>query len=195
MNKWQKALTGAVQEPEDGDGSESGSPDSPNNDKRTLSSIFKNRAQLEGGNAEEEEEETLNPWLGAVKSCGSLERLDDVLTSAGEKLVVIAFNAEWCLPSREMKPLLANLQKKMPQNIYLDVDIERDEEIAIKYNVECVPYYLFLRNGSVIEETEFDGADIKNLTETVTNLSKVVGSSQARLMALGHFMGHMGASK
>jgi thioredoxin-like negative regulator of GroEL len=66
---------------------------------------------------------------------------------------VLFFNATWCGPCRQMKPIVTDLRRK---GYHLrDVDVDRHRELAQKYGVSAVPTFVFLENGS--EVNRFSG--------------------------------------
>jgi thioredoxin-like negative regulator of GroEL len=66
---------------------------------------------------------------------------------------VLFFNATWCGPCRQMKPIVAQMRR---QGYRLrDVDVDRDRALAEKYSIRAVPTFVFLENGS--EVNRFSG--------------------------------------
>jgi thioredoxin 1 len=66
---------------------------------------------------------------------------------------VLFFNATWCGPCRQMKPIVTSLRR---QGYRLrDVDVDRNRELAEKYGIRAVPTFVFLENGS--EVNRFSG--------------------------------------
>jgi thioredoxin-like negative regulator of GroEL len=71
-------------------------------------------------------------------------------TTKGE---VLFFNATWCGPCRQMKPIVTNLRR---QGYHMrDVDVDRNRALAEKYGIRAVPTFVFLENGS--EVNRFSG--------------------------------------
>jgi thiol-disulfide isomerase/thioredoxin len=66
---------------------------------------------------------------------------------------VLFFNATWCGPCRQMKPIVTSLRR---QGYHLrDVDVDRRRDLADKYGIRAVPTFVFLENGS--EVNRFSG--------------------------------------
>ena len=66
---------------------------------------------------------------------------------------VLFFNATWCGPCRQMKPIVAQMRR---QGYRLrDVDVDRNRNLAEKYGIRAVPTFVFLENGS--EVNRFSG--------------------------------------
>ncbi|CBI19768.3 unnamed protein product, partial [Vitis vinifera] len=67
-------------------------------------------------------------------------------------LVVVDFTASWCGPCRVISPFLAELAKKMPNVIFLKVDVDELETVAKEWEVEAMPTFLFLKEGNVVDK-------------------------------------------
>ncbi len=66
---------------------------------------------------------------------------------------VLFFNATWCGPCRQMKPIVKKLRR---QGYHMrDVDIDRHRALADQYGIRAVPTFVFLENGS--EVNRFSG--------------------------------------
>jgi thioredoxin 1 len=59
---------------------------------------------------------------------------------------------------------------KVNRNVmFIKVDVDKNPEIAARYQVKSMPTFLFLKNRK--EKSRFSGADIVKLKETISNLS------------------------
>ncbi len=66
---------------------------------------------------------------------------------------VLFFNASWCGPCRQMKPIVAQLRR---QGYHMrDIDVDRNRAMAEKYGIRAVPTFVFLENGA--EVSRFSG--------------------------------------
>ena len=94
---------------------------------------------------------------------------DDLTTrlrDAGNKLVVIDFMATWCGPCKMIGPKLEELAAEMATElVVLKVDVDECEDIAVEYNVNSMPTFVFIKSGSKIEE--FSGANYDKLRATI----------------------------
>lgn len=69
----------------------------------------------------------------------------------GSVPVLVDFSAEWCGPCRMMKPVLEQLKKKMENKIRIvKIDVDRNSNLASKYNIRSVPTLMLFRDGNVI---------------------------------------------
>lgn len=66
--------------------------------------------------------------------------------------MVVDFNATWCQPCKQFKPIFdAAAEKYAGQAIFLSVDIDQYPELAKRYNVNSVPSIAFIMpEGSVL---------------------------------------------
>jgi len=77
--------------------------------------------------------------------------LNDVL--ATDKLVVIDFGAEWCGPCKMLSPIIDELAEEFKEKAVIGkVDIDENDEMAVKYGIRNIPQVLFIKNGEVIEK-------------------------------------------
>lgn len=68
----------------------------------------------------------------------------------GSVPVLVDFSAEWCGPCRMMKPVLEQLKKKMGNKIrILQIDVDRNSNLASKYNIRSVPTLMLFLDGVV----------------------------------------------
>ena len=69
-----------------------------------------------------------------------------------EKLVIIDFFATWCGPCQMIAPVLIELDKKYNDEIEIyKVNVDENQDSAIRYGVSSVPTLIFFKNGEEIE--------------------------------------------
>jgi thioredoxin 1 len=62
--------------------------------------------------------------------------------------VLVDFSAEWCGPCKMMGPVLEQLKVKMDNKIrILKIDVDKNRELAGKYNVRSVPTLILFQGG------------------------------------------------
>ncbi len=65
--------------------------------------------------------------------------LDGILGD-GSQAVLVDFHAEWCGPCKAMAPALDELSEEMADTLTIaKVDIDKNQELAVKHNVGSVP--------------------------------------------------------
>jgi len=72
----------------------------------------------------------------------------DVLES--DAPVVVDFHADWCPPCRVMSPILAELADERPDVRFVKVDVDVNQETAVRYGVLSMPTFLVFRDGEPV---------------------------------------------
>lgn len=69
---------------------------------------------------------------------------------------VIKFGAEWCNPCKMMQNTMNTLIEKYnhkDSNVsVLDIDIDKNSEMAMEYNVRSIPFIVFKKDGNIVEK-------------------------------------------
>ncbi|XVF63777.1 hypothetical protein PTKIN_Ptkin09bG0114600 [Pterospermum kingtungense] len=91
---------------------------------------------------------------GQVIGCHTVESWNEQLRLANEskKLVVVDFTASWCGPCRFIAPILAELARRLPQVVFLKVDVDELKSVAQDWAIEAMPTFIFLREGSIVDK-------------------------------------------
>ncbi len=75
---------------------------------------------------------------------------------AAKTLVLADFYATWCGPCKMLAPVLEEIEKKYFGKIkVLKIDVDKEEELAVKYGITSIPTVIFFKNGGVV--TSFAG--------------------------------------
>ncbi|OMO65170.1 Glutaredoxin [Corchorus olitorius] len=106
---------------------------------------------------------------GSVKDLKSKGELDS-LKQSGEP-VILHFWASWCEASKHMDQVFSHLSTDFPNSHFLRVEAEEQPQISEEYSVSAVPFFLFFKDGKVVDKLE--GADPSSLANKV---AKVAGS-------------------
>jgi thioredoxin 1 len=72
----------------------------------------------------------------------------DVLES--DAPVVVDFHAVWCAPCRVMSPILADLATERPDVRFVKVDVDENQETAVRYGVLSMPTLMVFRGGEPV---------------------------------------------
>ncbi|XP_019875278.1 thioredoxin-2 [Aethina tumida] len=91
--------------------------------------------------------------------------LEQKLKDAGGNLVVIDFFATWCGPCKMISPKLEELAQEYSDVVFLKVDVDENEEIAMEYNISSMPTFVFIKNGATV--LTFSGANYDKLKAAI----------------------------
>lgn len=71
---------------------------------------------------------------------------------AAAPLAVIDFWAEWCGPCRMLGPVIEELATKVDEKVLVGkVNVDQEQELAIRFGVMSIPTVVFLKNGAEID--------------------------------------------
>ena len=75
-------------------------------------------------------------------------KFNEVINSG--KTVLVDFSAEWCGPCKMMAPILKELADITGPDVkILKVDVDKNQEAAMAYQVQSVPTLIVFKNGVV----------------------------------------------
>ena len=73
---------------------------------------------------------------------------NEVLNS--EKTTIVDFYADWCGPCKMMSPVIDKIAEENVENIKGGkVNVDDNQELAMKYNVMSIPTILIFKNGNI----------------------------------------------
>ena len=67
-----------------------------------------------------------------------------------EGTVLIDFWAAWCGPCRMIAPAVEKIAEERPDVKVCKVNIEDEQELAIKYGVMSIPTLMVVKNGEIV---------------------------------------------
>lgn len=69
-----------------------------------------------------------------------------------QQLAVVDFGAEWCGPCKKLKPILKELAEEYQGRVkFIEVDVDKASQTALKYGIISVPQVLLFKEGKVKE--------------------------------------------
>ncbi len=70
------------------------------------------------------------------------------------KLVLIDFFATWCGPCNMLSPIISEIANEYSNSVKVcKVNIDENQDLALKYNIMSVPTLIFLKNGKVVKSS------------------------------------------
>ncbi|HPB25173.1 MAG TPA: thioredoxin [Bacteroidales bacterium] len=70
-----------------------------------------------------------------------------------EKLTLVDFWAEWCVPCRIQSPILEEVAAEMKDKVTIaKLNVEKFRDIASHYRISSIPTMLLFRNGKMIKQ-------------------------------------------
>lgn len=68
------------------------------------------------------------------------------------KLMMVDFWAVWCGPCRMLGPVIDDLDKQYGDKVVIGkVNVDEQQELAIRYGVMSIPTVIFFKNGQEID--------------------------------------------
>ena len=75
---------------------------------------------------------------------------EEVLKAEGK--VLVDFYADWCGPCRMMSPVIDDIAKALDGKVKVGkVNVDSNQELAIKYDVMSIPTIMVFKNGKTIK--------------------------------------------
>lgn len=68
-------------------------------------------------------------------------------------LVLVDFNASWCGPCRMLKPMLEELASLRSDVKIVSINIDEEEELALKYGVSSIPCLVLFKDGKEVSRS------------------------------------------
>jgi thioredoxin 1 len=96
-----------------------------------------------------------------VASLTSKPELQQVLASAGERVVCVKFTAKWCGPCKKIQPVLQELEHKYSQFMVYESDVDVSTELVSHFKIVSMPTFVFMWRNKVVYTLK--GADPKLL--------------------------------
>ncbi|VAW17795.1 hypothetical protein MNBD_BACTEROID01-2334 [hydrothermal vent metagenome] len=86
-----------------------------------------------------------------------------------EKIVLVNFYADWCVPCKLMDPVLEKVKNDLKNSIkIIKVNVDRNPFIAATYKIRSIPTLVAFINGSIY----WKGVGLKTAREIKSALKK-----------------------
>lgn len=89
----------------------------------------------------------------------------DLLQKATNNLIVIDFDAQWCVPCKRIAPWLDQLSIQFIS--FLKIDVEEGDELAEQFEISAIPTFKFVKNQKVLEEHTIKGTNQQKIQQTI----------------------------
>ena len=73
---------------------------------------------------------------------------EDVLNNKG--LTIVDFWAAWCGPCQMLSPVLHEVAEEHPEVKIVKVNVDENEDLAIKFNVMSIPTLIVYKDGKSV---------------------------------------------
>jgi thioredoxin 1 len=68
-----------------------------------------------------------------------------------DRPVIVDFHALWCSPCKMQSPILIEVANELGERIkVIKIDVDQNNEIASRYNIQSVPTLIIFKNGKQI---------------------------------------------
>ncbi len=66
------------------------------------------------------------------------------------KLVLVDFYADWCIPCKDVPPVLKQVKKEINQMKILKVNVDKNPFIASRFKINRLPTLMFFKDGKTL---------------------------------------------
>jgi len=71
---------------------------------------------------------------------------------SAENPTLVDFWAEWCGPCKTMHPVFESLSKNYPKIKFARVNVDNNQNIAMKFSVQSIPTFIMFKAGLVVDK-------------------------------------------
>jgi len=82
-----------------------------------------------------------------IKEIKNVEEFNEIINS--NECVLVDFYATWCTPCKMVSPIIEKIAKEHNNVKTIKVDVDNNEELAIKYNIMSIPTIVIFKNGNI----------------------------------------------
>lgn len=89
------------------------------------------------------------------------------LLNTNDKVILVDYYAQWCMPCKTLIPRLEELEKQYPNVMFVKVDVDANMDHAKELGIRSVPTVMVLKNGEPIHRSS--GANTPEYYKEVLN--------------------------
>jgi thioredoxin 1 len=82
----------------------------------------------------------------------NLNSTNFIQTVSSDKPTLVDFWADWCGPCKMMHPVFESLSKKYPKIKFARVNVDQNQNIAMKFAVQSIPMFIMFKSGQIIDK-------------------------------------------
>ena len=82
---------------------------------------------------------------------GTYEEALQKARAEGKQIFVDVYTS-WCGPCKMLAPMLEKLSEEMTQVSIVSVDVDEEQEVAMKYSIFSVPTMLIFKDGKKVDQ-------------------------------------------
>ena len=72
----------------------------------------------------------------------------------GNENVIIDFYATWCMPCKQLSPVLDVISNENPNVKICKVNVDNNSALTIEYNISSIPAIFFMKGGNRVYKTK-----------------------------------------
>ena len=76
---------------------------------------------------------------------------------------LLDFSAAWCGPCQRIKPFFEELKNNNSEINFIVYDVDIDTDVTKLFKIKCMPTFVAIKNGEIIERLEGASKDKLNL--------------------------------
>ena len=81
-----------------------------------------------------------------------VNQINEELIRNSEKLTIVDFYADWCIPCQMLSPVLQELDKKYRDVEFYRINVEEAQDFATLHEITSIPTLLFYIDGEIKEK-------------------------------------------
>jgi len=82
----------------------------------------------------------------------NLDSTNFTQTVSSDKPTLVDFWADWCGPCKMMHPVFQSLSKKYPKIKFARINVDQNQNIAMKFAVQSIPMFIMFKSGQIIDK-------------------------------------------
>lgn len=69
------------------------------------------------------------------------------------KIAVVDFSATWCGPCKMLAPVLEEVSQELGEQVsFFNVDVDENQDLAIRFGVQSIPMIAVLKDGKLVAQ-------------------------------------------